>query len=161
MKSGRARARPNLHARPNTRADPRAAAAAAGQKGGRPDAGAISRWPARSALLDSHAPLLEAIRILYARLTLAGFGTRRRTLLIASELPGEGKTFVTLALARLARASGRRVLVIETGLRQPVIEEALGGPPSPGLAGYLVGGPTDIVRLPQCRASTSCSVATR
>ncbi len=99
------------------------------------------------ALLDTHAPLLESIRVLYARLTLAGFGTRRRTLMIASELEGEGKTFVTLSLARLARASGRRVLVIEAGLRQPSIEESLGGPPSPGLGGYLVGGPVDVVQL--------------
>ena len=99
------------------------------------------------ALLDTHAPLLESIRVLYARLTLAGFGTRRRTLMIASELEGEGKTLVTLALARLARASGRRVLVIEAGLRTPSIEENLGGPPSPGLGGYLVGGPVDVVQL--------------
>ena len=99
------------------------------------------------ALLDTHAPLLESIRVLYARLTLAGFGTRRRTLMIASELEGEGKTFVTLSLARLARASGRRVLVIEAGLRAPSIEENLGGPPSPGLGGYLLGGPVDVVQL--------------
>lgn len=98
-------------------------------------------------LLDSHPPLLEAMRILYARLTLAGFGTRRHTLMITSETPNEGKSFVTLALARLARASGRRVLVIEATLRQPFLEEGLSGPPSPGLGGYLVGGTIDIVQL--------------
>ncbi len=98
-------------------------------------------------LLDSHPPLLEAMRILYARLTLAGFGTRRNTLMVTSEVANEGKSFVTLALARLARASGRRVLVIETTLRQPFLEEGLSGPPSPGLGGYLVGGTIDIVQL--------------
>lgn len=99
------------------------------------------------ALLDSHPPLLEAMRILHARLTLAGFGTRRQTLMITSEAPGEGKSFVTLALARLARASGRRVLVIETTLRHPFLEEGLSGPPSPGLGGFLMGGPIDVVQL--------------
>ena len=98
-------------------------------------------------LLDNHPPLLEAVRILFARLTLAGFGTRRHTLMITSEAPAEGKSFVTLALARLARASGRRVLVIEATLRQPFLEEGLNGPPSPGLGGYLVGGTIDIVQL--------------
>ncbi len=97
--------------------------------------------------LDTHPPLLEAMRILHARLTLAGFGGKFRTLLIASEVAGEGKSFVTLALARMARASGRRVLVIETCLRQPFFEEALHGPPSAGLAGYLRGGPAETVQL--------------
>lgn len=98
-------------------------------------------------LLGSHPPLLEAMRILHARLTLAGFGGKFRTLLIASEVAGEGKSFVTLALARMARASGRRVLVVETCLRQPFFEEALHGPPNTGLAGYLGGGPPETVRL--------------
>lgn len=98
-------------------------------------------------LLESHPPLLEAMRILHARLTLAGFGGKFRTLLIASEVSGEGKSFVTLALARIARASGRRVLVVETCLRQPMFEEALHGPPNAGLAGYLRGGPAEPVQL--------------
>ena len=98
-------------------------------------------------LIDTHPPLLESLRILHARLALAGFGSRRRTLMITSEVSGEGKSFTTLALARLACASGRRVLVIETTLRQPFLEEALGGPPSPGFGGYLLGGPIDIVQL--------------
>ncbi len=99
------------------------------------------------ALLDSHPPLLELMRILHARLALAGFGTRRRSLMVASEVPREGKTFVTLALARLAAASGRRVLVIESSLRQPFLAEALNGPASPGLGGYLAGGAVNVVQL--------------
>ena len=98
-------------------------------------------------LLESHPPLLEAVRILHARLTLAGFGGKHRTLLIASEVAGEGKSFVTLALARMAQASGRRVLVIETCLREPFFQEALHGPPTPGLAGYLRGGQAELVQL--------------
>ena len=98
-------------------------------------------------LLDSHPPLLEAMRILHARLTLAGFGAKYRTLLVASEVAGEGKSFVTLALARMAHASGRRVLVIETCLRDPFLQEALHGPPTSGLAGYLRGGQAELVQL--------------
>lgn len=98
-------------------------------------------------LLESHPPLLEAIRILYARLTLAGFGGKHRTLLIASEVAGEGKSFVTLALARMAQASGHRVLVIETCLRDPFFQDALHGPPTSGLAGYLRGGQAELVQI--------------
>ena len=98
-------------------------------------------------LLESHPPLLEAIRILHARLTLAGFGGKHRTLLIASEVAGEGKSFVTLALARMAQASGRRVLVIETCLRDPFLQDALHGPPTSGLAGYLRGAQAELVHL--------------
>ncbi len=98
-------------------------------------------------LLDSHPPLLESMRILHARLTLAGFGGKNRTLLVASEVAGEGKSFITLALARMARASGRRVLVIETSLREPFFQEALHGPQGPGLAGYLRGGQAELVQL--------------
>lgn len=112
----------------------------AGRKREIPLAAAIS-------LLDSHSPLLEAMRILHARLTLAGFGGKFRILLIASEVAGEGKSFTTLALARMARASGRRVLVVETCLRQPFFEEALHGPPNAGLAGFLRGGPPETVQL--------------
>jgi succinoglycan biosynthesis transport protein ExoP len=98
-------------------------------------------------LLDSHPPLLEAMRILYARLTLAGFGGKFRSLMVASEVAGEGKSFVTLALARMAQASGHRVLVIETCLREPFFQEALHGPPTSGLAGYLRGGQAELVQL--------------
>ena len=110
------------------------------RRNGFPFAAAVS-------LLDSHPPLLEAIRILHARLTLAGYGSKRRTLLIASEVAGEGKSFITMGLARMVRASGRRVLVIETSLRTPFLEAALHGPPSGGLAAYLRGGPIEPIQL--------------
>ena len=99
------------------------------------------------AQLDLDVPLQEAVRVLHARLALAGFGTRWRSLLVTSEVSGEGKTFLTLALARFARAAGRRVLVIESDLRRPFLASALNGPPSPGLTGYLEGGAVDVVQL--------------
>ena len=54
---------------------------------------------------------------------------------------------MTLALARMARASGRRVLVIATSLRHPFLEDALHGPPNAGLAGFFRGGPLETVQL--------------
>ena len=119
------------------------------RKSGRKTAAGRGEFPIAAAvsLMETHPPLLEAMRILHARLTLAGFGGTLRTLMIASEVAGEGKSFITLALARMARASGRRVLVIETVLRHPFFEEALHGPPSAGLAGYLRGGPPEAIQL--------------
>ncbi|MDT7950889.1 MAG: hypothetical protein RQ966_05225 [Acetobacteraceae bacterium] len=112
-------------------------------------AGRKREFPLAAALslLDTYPPLLEAIRILHARLVLGGFGGRLRTLLIASEMAGEGKSFITMALARMANASGRRVLVIETSLREPCLGDAMHAPETNGLAGYLRGGPVELVHL--------------
>lgn len=97
--------------------------------------------PLAIALSQLHTPsmLQEAVRGLYARLTLAGFGTRRRTLLFTSSEPREGKTFSALALAQFAAASGRRVLLIDCDMRRPSIQTALGLPDSAGLSEYLLG----------------------
>lgn len=97
--------------------------------------------------LEYHSPLQESVRILHARLVLAGFGTTKRSLMITSEAAGEGKTFITMALARFATAAGRRVLVIESDMRRPFLSEALNAPPSAGLSGYLERGTLDVVRL--------------
>ncbi len=98
--------------------------------------------PLATALNQLQAPsmLQEAIRGLFARLTLAGFGVRRRTLLFTSSEPRQGKTFTALALAQFAAASGRRVLLVDCDMRRPSIQAALGLPDAPGLSEYLLGG---------------------
>lgn len=88
--------------------------------------------------LDQPSGLQDAIRALYARTLLTG-GDPRRVLLFASAGPGEGKTFLTLALARFAAAAGRRVLTVECDLRRPGFRSALKLPKGPGLTEYLRG----------------------
>ena len=74
------------------------------------------------------------------RLVLAGAAReQRRTFLITSAAPGEGKSFTTLALAQLIASSGRRVLVVECDLRRPTFAAALNLSAGPGLVDVLRG----------------------
>ena len=66
---------------------------------------------------------MEALRRLQAHLVLHGFGSKRKSLLVTSARPGEGKTFTVLALAHLFAASGRRVLVVDADLGKPMIAD--------------------------------------
>ncbi|MFO1147413.1 MAG: lipopolysaccharide biosynthesis protein [Alsobacter sp.] len=84
-------------------------------------------------------PYREGLRRLQAHLHLIGFGTHRRTLLVTSARPGEGKTLTLLGLAELFAAGGRRVLVIDGDLHRPSIAAALGVDPKDGLAAVLQG----------------------
>ena len=59
--------------------------------------------------------------------------------MVASSDSGEGKSFITLALAHFAAAAGRRVLVLECDLRQPSMGRTLGLPFGPGLSEVLRG----------------------
>ena len=82
----------------------------------------------------------DALRGLHARLVMAGHvGDRRRTILVTSAAPGEGKSFTTLALAQLIAAGGRRVLLIECDLRRPTFAAALNLSSGPGLGDVLRG----------------------
>ncbi len=82
----------------------------------------------------------DALRGLLARLVIAGPAAgQRRTLLITSAAPSEGKSFTTLALAQLIASSGRRVLVVECDLRRPTFSAALNLGTGPGLGDVLRG----------------------
>jgi len=63
-----------------------------------------------------------------------------RSILVASALPKEGKSFVAANLAQvLARQQGRRVLLIDGDMRVPSLHSTLGTTSFPGLADYLLG----------------------
>ena len=81
----------------------------------------------------------EAIRGLYAECMLVDEATPLRSLMVTSSLSGEGKTFVTLALAHFAAAAGKRVLVLECDLRQPSFARALSLRSERGMSDYLRG----------------------
>ena len=63
-----------------------------------------------------------------------------KTILIASGMPSEGKSFVAANLAMsLARNSVNNILLIDGDMRRPTLHELLGAPNSPGLSDYLEG----------------------
>jgi protein-tyrosine kinase len=88
--------------------------------------------------LSVHAA--EQFRTLRSRLYQVRGSQQLRTLLIASSLPAEGKTFVTNNLAQaIVRQPDRRCLIIDADLRCSRLHVPLGAPPTPGLTDYLSG----------------------
>lgn len=81
----------------------------------------------------------EAIRGLYTSLILSDVDHPPKVILVTSSLPGEGKSSISIALARLVARSGRKVVVIDGDLRKPRVHEAFGVPFRPGLVDYLAG----------------------
>ena len=82
---------------------------------------------------------LEAFRILRANISFLSPSSPVRSVLITSAEPGEGKTTVSVALARVLGEQGQRVLLIEGDLRRPGLSQALDlrGEHWQGLAQYL------------------------
>jgi succinoglycan biosynthesis transport protein ExoP len=81
----------------------------------------------------------EAIRSINTAVRLAGKGGLPRKLLITSALPKEGKTVITLSLARSQVLAGYKVILISADVRWPKVERAFNVPNSPGLCEYLEG----------------------
>jgi protein-tyrosine kinase len=82
----------------------------------------------------------EEFRTLRSRLYHIREKQSLQTILVTSALPGEGKTFVALNLARvIAQQPQRSVLVIDADLRASRVHEALAAARSPGLTEYLQG----------------------
>ena len=81
----------------------------------------------------------EAIRSLHTSLMLSGVDQQPKIVLVASSLPGEGKTSVVLSLARLMASCGKRVAIVDCDLRRPELHKAFGIAQSPGLIDCLSG----------------------
>ncbi|HEY6292948.1 MAG TPA: CpsD/CapB family tyrosine-protein kinase [Terriglobia bacterium] len=87
-----------------------------------------------------HPSGAEEFRTLRSRLYHIREKQPLQTVLVTSALPSEGKTFVTLNLARaIARQQQRSVLVIDADLRISRVHEGVGASPAPGLSDYLKG----------------------
>jgi capsular exopolysaccharide synthesis family protein len=103
----------------------------------------VSRRTLRRGRLYNYAldqplsPFAEQIRALRAGLWMER--ARPRIVAITAARPSEGKTTVTLALARCAAMCGERVVVIDCDVRQPSIGRTLGMDGGAGLIDCLQG----------------------
>jgi succinoglycan biosynthesis transport protein ExoP len=90
-------------------------------------------------VLRPHSQASEGFRSLRTALLLASAGTPPKTVLIASAVPGEGKTTVSMNIAAALAQPSARVLLVDADLRRGVLAERLEMPKNPGLSGSLTG----------------------
>lgn len=74
----------------------------------------------------------ESIRALHNSIFLSSVEDPFRVIVITSSLPDEGKSTVSLSLARLAARSGKRAILVDCDLRRPSVHSLLA--PEPGQA---------------------------
>jgi protein-tyrosine kinase len=101
------------------------------------------RWtPSLTSLptLYDRGASVEQFRSLRSHIFQARYEAPLKTILVASGVPSEGKSFVAANLAiSLARNSIHNILLIDGDLRRPTLHNLLGAPSSPGLSDYLEG----------------------
>src|SRR5271157_2809361 len=109
---------------------------------------------------EQNAHGAEQFRTLRSRLYQLRNGQQLRTLLIASSVPGEGKTFVTNNLAQaIVRQPDRRALIIDADLRRPRLHLFLGAPLAPGLTDYLRGEADELAVIQHGQEGNLCFIA--
>lgn len=97
----------------------------------------------------------EAIRSLHTSLMLTGAEHAPKVILITSALPGEGKTAISLSMARMMASCGKRVVIVDCDLRRPGLHKAFGAQLGPGLTDCL----TDATQLEDALRSDPLSGA--
>jgi capsular exopolysaccharide synthesis family protein len=90
--------------------------------------------------LTDHGAGVEQFRRLRSHVYQAHAEAPLKTILIASGMPSEGKSFVAANLAMsMARNSVNNILLIDGDLRRPTLHTLLGASNVPGLSDYLKG----------------------
>ncbi|WP_114394844.1 GumC family protein [Oleisolibacter albus] len=98
----------------------------------------------------------EAVNALRSQIWLSTRGGRTRTVALTSSLANEGKTTLTIWLARMCAMHGERVLLIDCDFRNPNVHKSLGGENKVGVVDLLLGR-AEIGETVQTDASTGLS----
>jgi capsular exopolysaccharide synthesis family protein len=91
---------------------------------------------------DPASPFSEAVRKLHTRLVLTHSGEAPTVIMMTSSVPNEGKSLLSISMARLLAYTGRRVIVVDGDLRRPTIHTLLGQRQQAGLVDLLNGEAT-------------------
>lgn len=89
--------------------------------------------------LDTHAPRIEAFRVLRTNMQFIDVDAKNRVYVVSSSVPVEGKTTTSINLAITLTQAGERVLLLEGDLRRAKVAENLGLEATVGLTTVLVG----------------------
>jgi succinoglycan biosynthesis transport protein ExoP len=87
---------------------------------------------------SAKSPLTEGYRILRSNIAFTEIDTKRRTLLVTSTGPGEGKSVTVINLGTVIAQQGKRVILVDTDLRRPALHSYLGLPNGVGLSNLLI-----------------------
>lgn len=89
--------------------------------------------------LESHAPRVEAFRMLRTNLQFVDVDKRSKVFVVTSAVPAEGKSTTAINLAVTLAQASQRVLLVEGDLRRPRISTYLRLEPTVGLTTVLIG----------------------
>lgn len=85
---------------------------------------------------------VEVVRKLRTALTYSNVDGDMRSILFTSSLPGEGKSSISLALAKVFAMAGREVILVDCDLRRPTVHRSLGLASPVGLSQVLADAVT-------------------
>ncbi len=89
-------------------------------------------------LLDKpQSSLAEAVNTLRVSLSVLNPDSKVKTLLLTSAVPSEGKSTLSLLLARQSAKVGQRVVIVDTDFRRPMIAQEMGLDNQQGLTDLL------------------------
>jgi len=95
--------------------------------------------PDQALAKDEFSTFSEGFKSIRTAILLSAADKPPKKLLVTSMLPKEGKTTITINLARTFAKAGYRVLVIDSDLRKPRVHKVFGSDNSRGLSVYLAG----------------------
>lgn len=100
------------------------------------------------ALESPRSSAAEAYRGIRTAIAFSSTGGERKTLLVTSAAPSEGKSVSIANLAVTMAQAGRRILLIDTDFRKPTIHRIFGMPKEPGFSNLLVGvaSPEEVIK---------------
>ncbi len=81
----------------------------------------------------------EAFRTLRTNLQYLNTSKNSKVILISSNSPGEGKTFVSINLSSILAKAGKKVLLLELDLHKPRVQKALEMDPDVGISTIIIG----------------------
>jgi polysaccharide biosynthesis transport protein len=99
---------------------------------------ARNKTPTAYLLTKRMSQFAEAFRVLQASILLAN-QPANKVVAITSAMPGEGKTTLSVGLARVAAMGGQKAIVIDCDIRMRSVNTVLGIDPSEGLQQVLSG----------------------
>jgi capsular exopolysaccharide synthesis family protein len=89
--------------------------------------------------LESHAPRVEAFRVLRTNMQFVDIDKDSKVFVVSSSVPGEGKTTTACNLAITLAQADQKVLMVDGDLRRPQVAGVFDVEPTVGLTTVLIG----------------------